>query len=446
MTGLIALARSRWTSARRGFFPGGAAFAPKLKSAAHTAIGQIVVAGCALVSTRVYTELLSRDEYGFTMMAMGAVAFVDGLFVMAFNQTLLSICAGLKDDESQRSVSVGLAIALFRVVALALVPLAAIGLALTAFTPLEPIYGLAPAAALFYLGEEIAKTSMLSPLVARRDYFRFSLWSAVEALATFASTGLSLYFVRADAVGFLLGLIAGRAFCTAGFLLAYFGGRYFHEVDRAAARPYVAQALSYGIPVSAMAPLGWVAAYLDRYAISAAGGLAEAGVYAAVAGLVSRPYAVTTSILTYYFRPQLFEGGAGVSSYAGKRAVERRWVAGAAAVGFSGAVAFAALSQVVAWLALAADYRSGAQGLMIVLALAQTLAIMTHAADNATLSCGASAPLLKMQVWLAGAALVFVPVGALAYGALGAAFGRLLSESLKLGATLWLSRRLLGAA
>lgn len=417
----------------------------KTKPVIHSAAGQIVVAGASLVGIRVYTELLTRDEFGVAMMAMGVAAFLDGAVVMALNQTLLSICAGMKDENRQRQVAIGLAFRLFRPLAFALAPLAALGLMLLAAFPADRLFALAPALALVYLAEEIAKTSMLTPLAARRDYFRFSLWSATEAAATVGITGLSLAYVRADALGFLLGLVVARGATTGGFLFVYFGGRYFRSADVAAAAPYWTTAVRYGAPVSAMAPIGWVGAYLDRYVVSAAGGLASAGVYAAVAGLVGRPYAVTTAILTNYFRPLLFQGRGSRAETIERARIQWRWIVAAGAVGLFGAGAIALFSGLAASLALAPEYRAGAPAIMLVLAFAQTFAIMTHAVDNAILSSGASRRLLRIQAWLVLVALVLVPLWTLRFGALGAAMGRLLSEAVKFGATLMLSRRLFGA-
>jgi O-antigen/teichoic acid export membrane protein len=410
----------------------------------YSAAGQIVVAAASLAGIRVYTELLSRAEFGLAMMAMGIVAFFDGLIVMALNQTLLSVCARIDGVDRQRQVAVGLAFRLFRALALVLAPLAALALSLAAAFPIDTVFVFAPALALAYYAEELAKTSMLSPLVVRREYFRFSLWQATEAVVTLALTGLSLAFVRADAFGFLLGLIAARVFTTSLFLCVFFGGRYFVAVDLAAAKPHLATAVGYGAPVSAMAPVGWVGSYLDRYVISAFGGLASTGVYTAVAGLVGRPYGITTVILTNYFRPLLFQGCELQEGMRERRRVQWRWIVAAGVIGVSGAVAFSFLSGVISTLVLAREYRDGAPAIMIVLSLAQTFAIMTHAVDNAVLSTGASARLLRMQVWLVIVALILVPLWTLRFGALGAAIGRLLSEAVKFGATTMMSRRLLG--
>jgi O-antigen/teichoic acid export membrane protein len=410
---------------------------------AYAASGQIVAAASALVSVRVYTGLLEKDEFGLAMVAMGAVAFLDGIVTMAFNQTLLSLCAQAKDGAAQRRISIVLGWRLGWALGWILAPLTFATLAAGLFMKLPPIVLYGPALASLYLCEEICKTTILSPIMARREYSRYSLWTASESVATLTLTTLVLWLARAYAFGFLLGMLVSRWATTVAFTSFYAGGAYFEGASEPPSAELLAKAISYGGPVSAMAPLGWIGAYLDRFAVTTVGGLSSAGVYSAVGGLVGRPYAITTAILTNYFRPLLFHHDAGEDPHAAKMSYLRQWLLAAAGVGLAGAGAMAALSKPIVSLALAPDYRAGAAQVMIVLGLAQTFSIMTHAADNAILSTGASARLLRLQIWVVLAALFFVPLGTWLDGGLGAAMGRLAAELLKFCATFALTRHLI---
>ena len=392
----------------------------------HTILGQLVVAVSSLVGLRLYTEMLDRSEFGVAMMAVGGVALLDGVVVMALNQTLLSICAEIDEPERRRQVSVGLSLRAFGAVAVCLAPLAvAMPVAGSEFG-LDALMRASPALALAYLGEEIAKTSMLAPLIARRDYRRSSLWAATEAVLSVLGPVLCLRFLAANTFGFLIGLLAARVVSVVGFHFAFFHGRYFSDVDLGVAAPYLDRAVRYAVPMSAMAPLGWVGAYFDRYAIGMTTGLAGAGDYAAVSGLVGRPYGVVTSVLTNYFRPSLFHDGAKAS---------RQWLLAAAGVGLAGAAAFALFGDIVARLVLAPEYRLGATALMVILAFAQTFVILTHSADNALLALGAGGALLRTQLWVVVASLSIIPAFAYFYGPSGAAVGRLAAEAIKFAAT-----------
>lgn len=423
--------------------PWKSALAANARNVAHSAWGQIIVAFASLAGIRVYTELMSTTEFGYAMMAMGAIALLDGLVTMAFNQTLVSLCAQMPDRDNERHVAVGLAFSLIRAVglvsALALVVTVPLALAFGA----GPLAAASPLLAFLYLTEEIAKTSMLAPLITAREYFRFSTWSATEALLGLVATAAFLIFFKSDTFFYLAGMLAGRALSTSLFLGVFFKGRYFAGVDRAAAQPYRDKAVGYGWPVSIMAPLGWSAVYLDRYVLTAAGGAAIVGVYTAVVGLIGRPFALTTSILTNFFRPQLFRAGTTHAGSESRRKVLLLWISSALAIGAFGTLCALVLGNVIASLTLASEYRAGARPIMVFMALAQTFAIMTHACDNAVLATGASSRLLKTQTFLVVATLTLIPLGIAWLGAIGAAMGRASAEGVKFAVTLYLAHRLL---
>nr|WP_294551668.1 oligosaccharide flippase family protein [uncultured Rhodopila sp.] len=413
------------------------------KNIAHSAWGQIVTASASLVGIRVYTELMSTKEFGYAMMAMGVIALLDGLVTLAFNQTLLSLCAQILNRDSERHVAAGLAFSLVRSVGLIM------ALALVVMVPLAIVFGAGPLAAaspiiaFLYLTEEIAKTSMLAPLIAAREYFRFSTWSASEAMLGLVATSAFLYFFKADTFSYLAGMMVGRAASTSLFLCVFFQGRYFMGVDIVAALPFRDRAVSYGWPVSIMAPLGWSAVYLDRYVLTMTGGASVVGVYTAVVGLIGRPFALTGSILTNYFRPQLFRADMTDGEPGSRRKTLLLWIASALAIGAFGTLCALILGNFVVSLTLASEYHDGARPIMVFMALAQTFVMMTHACDNAVFSTGATSRLLKTQMSLVIVTLTLLPLGIMWSGALGAAMARASAEGIKFGVTLNLAYRLL---
>lgn len=372
------------------------------------------------------------------MMAMGALALLDGIFVMALSQTLLSICARITDHEHQRQVAIGLTVRLF----IAIVPVLALVTASTFALWQDRLVSVGSVLAFLYLAVELIKTSAMCLLLARRDYARYALWSGSEAVVSLVGISIVL-LMRADALSFLSGLIASKYLNTLIFFFIFYKGRYFASLDLTAARPYVSTAIRYGAPLSVMAPIGWIGSYLDRYVVGLAGGFASAGVYTAVGGLVGRPYAILTSILTNYFRPLLF-GPRGSERSTETWNTQLRWIFAAATIGLAGATALAISAKWVAALALALEFRAEAPALMLILAVAQSFSIMTHAVDNGILSTGASARLLRLQIWLVLSGLILVPAGTIWLGAVGAALGRLISEAIKFLVSLGLSYRLFG--
>lgn len=409
----------------------------------NSAWGQVVSALCALLGIRIYTELLSKSQFGYAMMAMGGVVFIDGILIMAFDQTLLSLCGQIGDRKEQRTVAAGLAFRLLR----AVTGLTCIALLITFLLSRvfhwSSVVEVLPAIAFVYVASEILKTSMLSPLVANRQYFRYSVWTSVEAIVVFACIALALKFFGANVLVYIVSFVAGRTASTLLFFLGYFKGRYFTAIDLEPARRTQAKAFNYGWPVSLMAPLSWTAIYLDRYILSAVGGAALTGVYCAGVSLVSRPYALTSSMLTNYFRPRLYTSDSGSVDYALRRRIQTNWILSALILGASGAVAFAIVGGWLASVLLAKEYRADVTFLLTVLGLGYTFTIMTHAVDNAILSTGASARLLRTQVVLTVVPALAIPLAILALGARGAVLGRCFAESAKFTCTFFVACRLL---
>lgn len=407
-----------------------------LRDIIWSASGQIVVALCAFSSLRLFTELMSKAEFGRAMVAAGALALLDGVLVMALNQSLLPLCAARWADAGAPAadrLAAQLAFYLWRRVARALIVLA------IAAAPIALVLGdqlwLTPAFALIYLGEAFVKTAQTSPLAARRAYAALAIWGSCEAIVTLAATTALLRFLRADATHYLVGLLLSRLLVT-GAITTLRGAWSIAPTARTAPPSAAVTALwAQGLPLSALAPLGWIACFLDRYAVATAAGVGAAGVYVAVSGLATRPYATLTAILTQFFRPRLYDDKSSSSS------TLALWLGTATLIGLLGAAAVSWLGRGVISLALAPDFRVGAKPILIVLCLAQSCAIACHALDNALIAQRASATLLGGQTAGVVAMVIFTPLGALHGGGFGAALGRLAAEAFKLIALAWLFAR-----
>jgi hypothetical protein len=73
---------------------------------------------------------------------------------------------------------------------------------------------------------------------------------------------------------------------------------------------------------------------------------------------------------------------------------------------------------------------------MSLFALSQTLAITTHAADNAILALRESRPLVRAQILLAFATFLLIPAGIWREGVIGGVMARCLAEAVKLTVAL----------
>ena len=392
--------------------------------------GQIVVALSAFIGIRFYTEIMRPADFGVAMLASGALALLDSIGVMALNQTLLTSCSPFV-GERRRQIAVGLSWLFVKwavPVAVLLGSCAAVWLILSKGTLFWSLLPLLMAVAVV---SDAVKISFLSLVVLDRNYRRYSLWTASEALLTLAMTAFSLMVWRGDAIGYLVGYFISRPICTAIFI-AGFSPRHLSGLELEHALREMPQALRQGAPVAAMGPLGWISSYLDRYIIGGMLGVATTGVYSAVVGLVSRPYALTTSVLTNYFRPLYFQSMSGTDGGGEYFLVMKRWLLAAILIGLMGCAAFWFLGDWLSRMLLAKDFRENAPTLMILFGVSQTFAIATHSADNALLSLRASRRLLVAQVVLAAITLVLIPAGIAVGGIVGGLLGRILAEFIKL--------------
>jgi O-antigen/teichoic acid export membrane protein len=409
--------------------------AKRLGQLANVAWGQIAVALTALAGIRLYTEILGPRNYGAAMLVLGAIAFLDSLGVLALSQTLLTRCGPHSDYEGRRQVSIGLSWVFLKWMA----PLGAIaGLAIAIAVVLaggDATWLILSLIIPLYVAAETAKTSLLSLVVLDRRYTLYSAWIAAEAILTLLGIIATLLLWRADALAFLTGLVVSRLVCAAVFILCA-SPRHLSNFRRADATQDIRPALSYGIPVAMMGPLGWVSTYLDRYILGAVLGASTTGVYVAVTGLVARPYGLITSVLTNFFRPLYFQPDVirdGRQSYS---RILRRWVLTALCIGLVGTIALAFAGKWIVQLALAPEFRQGAVLLMILYSISQTCTIITHAADNALLALQQSRRLLRAQVYLSITTLAFIPLGIAIGGVVGGVIGRCVAEAAKLAVVM----------
>ncbi len=366
---------------------------------------------------------------------------MDGMLTGAYSQTLLALCAKLDDTNKQRMLAAGLALRIIKIT------FGTVAIALIFISFLWKVYHFSdvliaiPIVAMIYITSEIAKASILSPIIANRDYFQYSLWITIEAANILIATSVSMMLFTALASTYLLGFVLAKVITTLLLILAKSRGYYLMNIDFDEVRRAEKEAFNHGWPISLMAPLGWAALYLDRYILAAVGGATLTGVYSAGVALASRPYTLTTSVLTSYFRPKLYRSGFGQATNSIRWSTQNTWIATAFAIGMFGTVTFYFLGGAIASMILGGKFRSDITFLLLFLCLAQTFTIMTHAIDNALLASGASTVLLRTQFVLLSTTMLLIPLIS-CFGARGAVIGRLAAEVVKFAWTFLVAYRL----
>jgi O-antigen/teichoic acid export membrane protein len=133
---------------------------------------------------------------------------------------------------------------------------------------------------------------------------------------------------------------------------------------------------SYALPLVPVAAAGWASSLADRYFVGGVLGLAEAGSYAAVYALVSRPFLMLSGVIEQTLRPVYYDAIAAGDSER-SRVVLRAWLTLAVlGGGFGFALASLLHEQIAAWL-LAEPYQMSA-GLMPWIAAGYWLLVISH--------------------------------------------------------------------
>lgn len=389
--------------------------------------GQAVAALVMLLSLRLYSTQLEPEAFGLALLATTALALIDGVGSMAFAQTLAQL---LKDEET-RSARIGLALGLGRWFAAwqgilygsaVLLVWAWFGLAVTLW--------LLPVVVLFCVLEVPRAAGMTLAMLERR-FGLISTWNALDASVVVIMSLVFIHFTGQHPVALVLGALSGRALTSIMLVRPALGPLRHWSIDRGAARLALPKATAFGWSIALMAPLGWVGAFADRYIVGAAAGMVEAGVLAALAGAVMRPYGVLSAGIANIFRPDLLDQAAGRQPRHPRPLLA--WLKIAMLTGIAGIGIFWLLGDLVADFLITFRTPGIDRGhLMTLIAASQMLVLMAHAFDNRLLADGHSRGLLATQVITLLLGLPVVGWGAHLAGAEGAALGRVAAEFLRM--------------
>jgi O-antigen/teichoic acid export membrane protein len=350
------------------------------REGAWAASGQVTSAVAAVVSIRIMTELLPPEEFGRLTLLLGVSALALGLTATPKLQALIRYFA---DWALAERINV-----LRRVghrIILRLVAIAALIIAIgwLAFGPLIGgawFTGMLIAALLVADSMRSFELSLFN--AARRQraaavIYAADAWSrplmAIAAVFAFGST----------ANGALAGYVAGTALVIIVMRLTM----QLEGTEPAASdvstsasimreRDLAAAIHRYAWPLAPLALFAWISGAGDRYVIGGMLGLAEAGLYAAAYGLASRPFMMLAGIIELTVRPVLQNAIAAGDHILIDR-MKLVFLLMVASGSICGVLCFFVLSEVVAHLLLAEEYREATK-LMPWIALGYALYVTSN--------------------------------------------------------------------
>lgn len=402
-----------------------------LSSLVAASWGQVLSAVVSLVSIRYYTSSLDAIMFGNAMLLLGILTFADGIIGMAFSQTLNHLSKEEADLNARLNLGLGFCLLFLKPAFVAFAFSSVVFVMFCVFAYYNESYFVVLVAFLFYMTLEPFRICGQVNLVLSRHYTKQSIWMACDSIVAFISTMIFIRYFSPNVVSLLVGLVCGRVTTTVVAFGILFGWRSLFNSDLTRARLLRKKALSFALPVSAMAPLGWASLYIDRYAVSIIAGPASAGLLAALSGSVTRPFSIISAALTNYFRPDMLDHAAGRTGVHGNPL--RAWIIIAGISGIIGVCIIAVFSKDIANFLIKFRYGSEyAPLLLVLLASSQVLVLLTHAVDNFLLAAGKSRALLFTQTFAVMLGLPMVLIGAVFGGVIGAAIGRIANEFIKL--------------
>jgi O-antigen/teichoic acid export membrane protein len=391
--------------------------------------GHLIAAAIAIISIRLYTERLSPDAFGLSMLFVGALALADSMISQPAAQTILSLSAsdrpkGIRRIAASRAKKIAYTVSVF------FVGVSALLLAVSIFgVPVSISYFI------FLIGcsavIELMRASIVACIVRDGEMQRLSFLVVADSAVALLSILSMLHFVGATAEAYILGYCFGRM-ASLGLAVSVSGDWNFFSYPRVTLDPVESRRVfEFNKGLLFLGQFGWVQSLIDRYLLAGVLGAQQVGYYTASSAVASRPFAVVSSLLTSIFRGKLAPSNHDDVWLSKARLHElQRWLGIVLLFSTASLLFVLVFGHVIVSLLLEKSYRASALVLLVPIAIAQSLSIACHAFDNVLLSIGRSKLLLGSQAALTPFSIAFIVLGASFFGLEGAAYGRVAFEFL----------------
>lgn len=401
---------------------------------------QFFTALLALGTIRIYTELLSPIQLGETMLLLGFLAFIDALVFSAINQTVFYFIS-----KKEKKLTIFYIIVKYSKVLKYFYLLTFIfSIILFEFNNTFLFYLSIILLIILYFFVSPLKGSLLAILNFSEKRKSYAIQLILEAILTLMTVSVLLIFFKGWEY-VLLGVLISKLIMThtSLFILKSF---LIENLSNLTIQINIKKELidyfKYYKSIGVMGIIGWISAFADRFIIASSLGVVASGYYSIASGLVSRPYNILTATFTVHYRPT-FYNSLNDNNIILFNSTQKKWLLGAVISGLLGICLFYFLGGIVCDILLAEGYRTQIQDILWVLSISLTITILTHVFENKFLASGLSEKLMKIQLYLSPFPLIFIFFGGFYFGIIGAIYGRILSDCLKLIVTYYFNRNIL---
>ena len=325
-----------------------------LRQISWAAFGQIVSAIGLIAGIRLLTEFVPPAVYGNVAILLGIGAFCYAIF----HAPLFHASLRFYPDAQKRGQVGILRSTIFQLAHKTLFPIALL------FVAGGVSYGIYAGASWWFgpllaviLILDVYKNLETGLLNAARRQRECALWSVAETWGRPICAIILVWCFQADAGFILFGYLCASLPIYCIFrLTGKLEGVGEHVTDSDKRNVLVEEIYRYALPLVPSALIGGIYSLSDRYIVGGLLGLEQVGIFAAVSGLMARPFMIMCGIIEQSLRPLYFERV--VAEKGSGEGILSRWLLLASGICAAGLFLVIALRHQVVYIMLAPGYRS----------------------------------------------------------------------------------------
>jgi O-antigen/teichoic acid export membrane protein len=405
------------------------------KDGAWASIGQIGSVMGTVVGTRVLTEFVAPEIFGSLTLILGVIALALGTLVSPVMQAALRFYPEYSGGRASLLRANILSILSKRFI-IFLVTVALISPLAIYFTAIHlPIIFLC----LFLLVLDSIRILETTLLNAARKQTTFALISIGEA---WGRPFVAVFLIHISGIN-VESILTAYALTSASILFLFYRVAKLERVSIGSVEvrnliDLKGAIKQYSSPLTPMAILGWMNGVGDRYVIGALLGIEQAGIYAAVYGLVSRPFLMASGIVELTLRP-IYNQLVVKHMHKDADRLLIKWLLTVMLLVGVGFILIVIFDHYIIFVLLAEKYRSGVM-LMPWIAGGYALLALSDVFIKVCYAYGYTRRVLMVQIIGALVSLALSVVGIKLYGLIGAAMAVPAYFGLMLLITVFVSR------
>ncbi len=397
-----------------------------LSDGAWVVLGQVSSAAGTLVAVRALTEVLEPAVYGSVALITGVVTLALGVSASGTLQAVLRLFPECTQEGRLDLLYGAASRTLTRMTLWFSAALAGACILYSIVTHSNPwAFVLVPG----FLAVETLASFQLTLLNAAQQQRLMAVWLGVASWLRALSALAGVKFAGANTEAVLWGYLVGSGLLVGAFSKAArapfsrkrpdCGSRCFSLRRREDFQALEAEITRYGMPLAFLGLVGWLSGQADRYIIGGLLGLSSAGQYAAIYGLVGRPFLMAGGSIELVLRQIFYESVTECDLRAARR-IFMGWLGSVGILAALGVLGFSFFHSRLSFIFLAEPYRENAF-VMPWIAIGYALLLFAHVLERVCYATKETGAVLFIQSVGAISSIPISLAGVLWSGIAGAA-------------------------